>query len=70
MDKNDILYYGDPSYDEELTEIIGVVVEMLVTCLDQDDDKVPVCSILSICLLPSSPVSMTTTAFRIVSPPR
>jgi hypothetical protein len=40
VDKNDVLYFEDPSYDEELTEIIGVIVDMLVTCLDQDDDKV------------------------------
>lgn len=40
MDKNDILYFEDPSHEEELTEIIAIVVDMLVTCLDQDDDKV------------------------------
>lgn len=40
MDKNDVLYFEDPSYEEELAEITAIVVDMLVTCLDQDDDKV------------------------------
>ena len=40
MDGNDILYFEDPLYEEELAEITAVVVDMLVTCLDQDDDKV------------------------------
>jgi len=40
VDKNDVLYFEDPSHEEELAEIIAIVVDMLVTCLDQDDDKV------------------------------
>ncbi|KAG0616815.1 hypothetical protein M758_5G143800 [Ceratodon purpureus] len=39
VDGNDILYFEDPLYEEELAEITAVVVDMLVTCLDQDDDK-------------------------------
>jgi hypothetical protein len=40
VDTNDVLYYEDPLYEEELAEITAIVVDMLVTCLDQDDDKV------------------------------
>lgn len=40
MDSNDVLYFEDPLYEEELAEITAIVVDMLVTCLDQNDDKV------------------------------
>lgn len=40
MDNNDVLYFEDSSYEEELAEITAIVVDMLVTCLDQDYDKV------------------------------
>jgi len=40
VDKNDVLYFEDSFYEEELTEIIAIVVDMLVTCLDEDNDKV------------------------------
>lgn len=39
VDNNDVLYFEDSSYEEELAEITAIVVDMLVTCLDQDYDK-------------------------------
>lgn len=40
VDSNDVLYYEDPLYQEELAEITANVMDMVVTSLDQASDKV------------------------------
>lgn len=40
VDSNELLYYEDPSYQEELAEITANVVEMVVMSLDHASDKV------------------------------
>lgn len=42
VDSNDVLYYEDPLYQEELAEITANVMDMVVMSLDQASDKVTV----------------------------